>query len=474
MKLLVFGTGKYFRKRKEQITPDTEIIAYIDNDPTLQGQCIDKIPIIPPCEIYRFFYDKVLLMSAKADEMKEQLLRMEIAEEDIWYWERYLSETVRGTFRFYCGKGKVTGEKKKILIISTDLDYNGGTIAAVYAAMALQSKNYSVFLAARAGSRKFIDETVKKGIHVVLCPALPYLHQEELYWIKQFDAVIVNVFQMIQCACDISRERPVVWWIHEPGAASESIYPDIMRRFPQYADRNKMEDIDIYAVSSIARQNFNACFPDRIKETLAYGIPDGRTENNMCNRHEKRVFAVIGGVCPRKAQDVFIRAVGMLSEQEKKKNEFWIIGSIGDDAYSRKIYELAKREPKIRIWGLLTRKKIEEIYRDIDVVVCPSLEDPLPIVMTEGMMYGKVCIVSEATGTADYIMDEENGLICKNGDAEDLCKKMQWVMEHAHEGVCMGRQARKTYEQYFTMDKFACRLENAVLESIRNYYRKER
>ena len=469
MKFMIFGTGKYFRRRKAQIAPDTEIVAYIDNDRALQGQCIDGIPIILPCEICRFSYDKILLMSAKAEEMKEQLLETGHAEEDIWCWERYLSEKACGTFQFYCGNMKDVQGKKKILIISTDLGYNGGTIAAVYSAAALQNMNYSVVLAARAGDRKFIEETVKEGINIVLCPAFPYLHREELYWISQFDAVVVNVFQMIQCACDISRIRPVVWWIHEPGAASESIYPDIMRQFGRCADRDKMKDIDIYAVSSIAKRNFNTYFPARIEKTLGYGIPDKGTETIQPMRHEKLIFAVVGGICPRKAQDIFIRAAALLQEQEKKNAEFWLIGSIGDDAYSQKIYELAEQEPGIKIRGLLTRTEMDEIYENIDVVVCPSLEDPLPIVMTEGMMYGKICIVSEATGTADYIVDEDNGLVCKKGDAEDLCRKMRWVMEHAGEWDRMRKRARKTYEQHFTMDRFARRLEQAVSESICNY-----
>ena len=146
-----------------------------------------------------------------------------------------------------------------------------------------------------------------------------------------------------------------------------------------------------------------------------------------------------------------------------------MIGGIGEDEYCNMIRKIAKESDQVKIKGKLTREEIDRAYQQIDVVVCPSREDPLPIVMTEGMMYGKVCIASDATGTADFIEDGDNGLLCTAGDVESLASKMQWVIDHPERLVDMRKNARKTYEKYFTMEKFAQRLDTVITETIEAY-----
>lgn len=99
-------------------------------------------------------------------------------------------------------------------------------------------------------------------------------------------------------------------------------------------------------------------------------------------------------------------------------------------------------------------------------MVCPSREDSLPIVMTEAMMYSKPCIASDSTGTADYIKDGINGFVCKTEDSEDLCEKMRYFIHHQEKIEIMGKEARKVYEEYFTMDKFADRLCNQMQKQL--------
>ncbi len=468
MKIMIFGTGKFYQNRKNQIASDCVITAFIDNNQVLQGKQMDCVPIISPSSINQFTYDKIVLMSAKkyADEMRNQLIELGVASENILSWEQLCSERLRGSFRFYCGNSSIIQKRKKILILSTILDYNGGTLAAVYAARALQERGYNVILAAAEGNQEFIHETVEGGINVVLCPALPYLHEEEIFWIQQFDAVLVNVFQMIKCACDICNIKPVLWWIHEPS----TIYEPIMNQFIECACQEEFSKANVYAVSGIPQKIFNHYFPGVIKETLGYGIPDENREGIIeRGSKNKTVFAIIGNVCPRKAQDIFVRSAKLLEGKDRADAEFWIIGFIGEDEYSNQIKELALNEPSIKIMGLLTRKELRKIYPEIDAVVCPSLEDPLPVVMTECMMYGKACVVSDATGTIDYIKDGENGFICKKGDISGLSEKMGWIIHNKEKLQEIGLNARQTYEAYFSLEKFGERLEAALLNTIEKY-----
>ena len=464
MEVVVFGIGKFFREKEVFIKENTTIIAFIDNNKMFYGKSLNAIPVFLPNHINKLFYDKILLMSAKANEMKQQLIELGVESEKIWYWEQFFSNIVHGTFRFYLGNKNGIARHKKVLIISTVLNYNGGTLAAFYAAMALQNKGYQVVLSAPDGNKKLIQEITEKGINIVLCLALPYLYQEELFWIQQFDFVLVNVFQMIKCAYEISKLRPSVWWIHEP----KELYEDITLRFSEYTKNKKLSGINIYAVSNIAQRNFNMHFPGRIDKVLTYGIPDEKRDANK-SKKEKIIFALIGAIIPIKAQDIFLKAIALLNEKDKLKAEFWLIGSVGQSEYVHQIRNMVSKERTVQLKGVLTRSEMNQVYTDIDVVVCPSIEETASIVVTEGLMYGKVCITSNTVGMADYIEDGINGFICKCGNVEDLAEKLQWVIGHIEtlEKVCLN--ARKTYEKYFTLEKFGNRLESLLIEAEKQY-----
>ena len=228
MKIVIFGVGRFYQERKHRIPARFEIVAFLDNNQELQGQDMDGAPIFAPGEILQISYDKIVLMSASEEAMKGQMLELGVDRKDIWYWERFESEVSRGKFRLFCGNTSIENCKKKILIVSAHLNYTGGPLAVVYAAKELQKRGYAVFLTAPSGDEKFIEEMTEGGVNIVLCPALPYAHREELMWIGQFDVVLVNVFPMILSACEISRIKPVLWWIHESEGA---LYENILRRF---------------------------------------------------------------------------------------------------------------------------------------------------------------------------------------------------------------------------------------------------
>jgi glycosyltransferase involved in cell wall biosynthesis len=253
---------------------------------------------------------------------------------------------------------------------------------------------------------------------------------------------------------------PVLWWIHE---ANEWYKPTI-EEYEEMAQKELFSDMNIMAVSSIAKNNFNQYFDNTIKNILAYGIPDLYRHESVCNyKKNKMIFAIVGVVTYRKAQDIFVDAIDILQKRNKISNtEFWIIGAIEDNQFCRKIIESSKKGHNIIIKGQMTRIEIQEAFKKIDVVVCPSREDPLPIVMTEGMMYGKVCIASDETGTFDFIEEKVNGLVCESENSISLADAMEWVIDNRDKCSNIGVNARKTYEDYFTMENFGDRLNRAI------------
>lgn len=468
MDVIIFGTGKRYQNNRTMIRQKFNIMAFLDNNKELEGKHVDGVPVFTPNQVSDLQPLPILLVSAKEREMKAQLEGAGISKKRIWDWQKIQCEINQGTYKVFLSDEKA-GHRGKILLVSTFLSYNGGTIAIVYAAKELKKRGYDVTLAAPGGDENLIREINGEGIRVLLCLFFPYACYDELLWVRQFDMAIVNVYQMIQCACEISRYIPVLWWIHEPSDTYTYIYQDINDRFSEYTNSKCFTNINIRAVSSIARRNFNLYYPEEIKNVLEFGIPDLWDGKVPQIGRSKHVFAIIGVVTVRKAQDIFLEAVKMMSSKYKAQAEFWIIGAICEDDFGKEIRMSADGEHSVKIWGSLTREEINRKYEEIDVVVCPSLEETFSIVVVEGMMYGKVCIASDATGVAQYMDDKVNGLICEVGDAASLARQMEWVMEHSDELDLIKANARKTYEQYFTMEKFGDRLEEAMEQTVGDY-----
>lgn len=464
LKIIVFGVGRFYRNRRAQLASyrNIEIVAYADNNESLWGTTLDGCVVVAPQNIEKMQYNMILIMSTYGEEIYKQLIGLGVPWERIKPWEVFHTEMASGARKTFQGKNDDGNGRKSILVISTDLNYNGGSLAAAYAIMALKGRGYNTVLAAPAGDSKFINEMIGNGITVHVCPELPYICNLE--WIKQFDAIVVNVFQMMYSAIRISRVRPTLWWIHE----SMEIFNEVRLRYWNRVMEDALKNIDIYAVSRVPEENFNRFYPDRVRKILHYGIPDMGAEKRMNDMGaEKLVFAIIGNVCTRKAQDIFCKAVQALNDSDRA--EFRIIGSCGEDAFCDEVRGMCSQTDSLKMMGLLTRDEIYHRFPEIDVVVCASREDPLPIVMAEGMMFGKVCITTTVTGTADLIRDGENGFVIPMDDVDALKERIEWILDNKDKLADIGRNARKTYEQYFSLEVFGENLDKALCETEREW-----
>lgn len=462
MKIVVFGTGAFYINRQDALLKE-EIIAFADNDNEKWTGKINNIPIVSPDQIKEFPYDRIVIMSRKKKEIKRQLIiDLRIDEESILDFENYcdyylksrkLCELVMHYKNNCCYFGK---SKTKILIITYALNYNGGSLAAFYAALALKSKGFDVVIAARKSDKRLIEEITNEGVAVFIQELIDYCSWEQVSWIEQFDYVIVNTLQLGRILKELIYKKPVLWWIHESKIEYEYLDKDII----EYLDNINIEP---YVVSDVALHTFRQYFHKVNASILHYGIPDNGFRSIKFSTREKTVFAVIGGIVPIKAQDVFLEAITHLTQEELDKSEFWLIGICQpENQYSNSILKQVEMIPEVRWLGELNRRDIEKIYKDIDIVVVPSRQETMSIVMTEAFMYGKIGIASNVIGISKYIKDKENGLIFESENVKDLAEKMSWVLENQDKLNSMSVKARKTFERFFTLKVFGERLETII------------
>lgn len=458
MRIVVFGTGQIYREMKKYLSKHDAVVGFLDNNRLLWETQIDNITIFNPEDISRLNYDKIVLMSVHALEMRKQLLKLGCDKNDILHYLEYIDLQSCGELHFLFPTNKKDVDyKKRSLIITTVLGYDGGSIAAIYAALALQKKGYDAVIAAPEGNAIFIDEIRKRGISVILYKNLTYAKERELFWVNIFDDVLVNTFQMSSCAIELAKRRKVILWIHEP-----RICYQWMEYWVEEIQKNiTQKNLKVYAVCSIARENFLEKISMKSIGILPYGIPDEPVKEEY--RGNQFTFAMVGLISDRKGQDIFGRAIEKMKEK-KETCTFLVIGKNSQDTCGKIIEEQAKKDSKMQLLGELPHEEVMKYWCDIDVLVVASREDMLPIVATEAMMSGKVCILSEIIGTAEYIQEGYSGLTFAAENSDELAEKMIWCVEHKSMLKRMGESSRKVYDKYFSMEVFGDRLEAVLSE----------
>lgn len=449
MKVVVFGTGKIYKKYSYKLL-GMQIVAFLDNDVEKQGKILDNAEIISPQSINTVHYDYVVLMSCYYKEMRHQLLELGVEESRIL--DREHKGHFAGITSRHCYDVMERSEgKKRVALISHELSLTGAPIILHTMAKLLKKNGYWVeYISKRDGELKF--EIMRSEITLNIFEDYSFSENEVRHYFEKYDIIIINTVTLYNLVDRLQiLGKPIVWWLHE-GITSYQRY-NICQN-----DLRPRDNVYIYGVSNKVIQEFCMNAKHELIKRLMYGI-----ENKDCiikrrtRSNQKIIFAVIGNVSDRKGQDIFVDVVNSNWEDWKSIAEFWIVGSITDD--KRREFEKYKT---VRIMGMKEHTELLEMYGKMDVIVCPSRDDPLPIVVVEGMMKHKPCIVSDMTGTSEFIIPMENGLICKTGSRQSLRESIQWFLGHKENLENMGDCAYQTYEREFTLEKF----ENRILKLI--------
>lgn len=454
MKIIIFGLGKIYRDNAHLLPSQDEIVAYMDNNKELYGQCIDGVKVVSPMDIAVYEYDKVVIMSSYANEIRQQLLQLGVSEGRIVYGLQYIYER-----KIYdMPQGIVPEKRKKILIATSNLGYHGGAMVCIFLANALLEEGYSVTIAAPIGDAAFIKEYSQKGIQLEVLEGLPYAKFENIGWILKFDIVIANTYPMILLALEISERVRTVLWLHE----SKNVYSEMSFWRSDIEQKLLKTKLKIYAVSEMARDNFCGEVGYRKEQVtiFEYGIPS--VLDGQADRNGTVTFAVVGTIYPLKQQKLFTDAVELLNKRQQNDNRFWIIGKIADQEYAKKILKQIENKPYIQYLGGKSQKELSALYDNIDVVVVCSKQESLPIVVVEAFMRGKTCIVCDNTGISKYITDKVNGYLYKTNDVGELAAAMQYFLDNKNVIAEMGKNAREVYEEHFSLEKFKMRLRKEI------------
>lgn len=147
---------------------------------------------------------------------------------------------------------------------------------------------------------------------------------------------------------------------------------------------------------------------------------------------DKIRFAFIGTLIPSKGAHILIRAFNKI---RGGKAILKIYGKSpsnnGIFNYFHTIKTMARGNKNIRFMGVFDNKDAGGIFKEIDVLIFPSIwEENSPIVLHEAMLTKTPVIASDIGGVNELIKHGENGFLFKPGDFKELFLYMQNVVDN--------------------------------------------
>jgi len=110
--------------------------------------------------------------------------------------------------------------------------------------------------------------------------------------------------------------------------------------------------------------------------------------------------------------------------------------------------------------GFFTNR--DDIYRDLDVLVAPAIDEPFGTTILEACAYGLPVIAARSGGSPEIVLDGTTGLLFDATDVESLVMALKKLITDPSLRARLGRAGRSRVSQTFTLERMASRFAEAL------------
>lgn len=139
------------------------------------------------------------------------------------------------------------------------------------------------------------------------------------------------------------------------------------------------------------------------------------------------------------------------SKKLLQKSEFILCGGM-DNGHPFSIDEklLSRNIKNGTVVWLGNQNDMAAVYREVDIVVLPSVREGLPKSLLEAGATGRPMITYDVPGCNEVVINGYNGFVVPYGDVQELEKAVVTLIENASLRKKMGENAYKTVKDFFS------------------------
>jgi len=139
---------------------------------------------------------------------------------------------------------------------------------------------------------------------------------------------------------------------------------------------------------------------------------------------------------------------------------------VGDGPYRKKITDKLEKFDNFKWLGRLDYPdNIRKFLETIDVYALITGMDLAPLTLKEAQLMEKPVIATDVGGDKEMMVDKKTGFLVKEGDANDIIKKLSRILENKQMATEMGKEGVEFIKKQFNWDRVA----KNFLEIIKPY-----
>lgn len=163
-------------------------------------------------------------------------------------------------------------------------------------------------------------------------------------------------------------------------------------------------------------------------------IQKSRTYDLRKKYFGQKIFLTVGGVKPRRGQDLVVKALHIL-KKKRKDFHYFIVGSVGTWGEElKKIVTRLNLEENVTFLGKVTERERELYFQLCDIYIqTPRMIggrfEGFGITYLEASACGKPIIATRSGGSEDAIVDGETGIVVDEDDINGLVDVIERLMD---------------------------------------------
>jgi glycosyltransferase involved in cell wall biosynthesis len=355
--------------------------------------------------------------------------------------------------------------RPQVLFVSHETTLSGAPIQLVHLAGWLQERGWTI-LVATPDHGPISEMLGAAGVPTVVEPTL--LTDLTHSWLRErcqeFDVVVANTIASWPAIRAAHLEgKPALWYLHETLVAVR-----LIRAIPEMASALTMADLLVTPTRQTAR--IYQGLTEASIEVVPYGIP--RPPVLPSSESERTRFLTLGSFEPRKGQDVLAEAISQMDGATRDCCSFKMAGRVLDDAFYDELRMAVADLEQVELIDALDHASALKLLNETDVVVLPSRDETMPIVILEAMGLGKAVISTDVGGVREWLRDGMNGLVVEKEDPAALAEALATCANKPEFVEQLQAAGRRSFDRHFTLDRFASRFAALLLSLERRREKK--
>ncbi|MDQ6809080.1 MAG: glycosyltransferase [Verrucomicrobiota bacterium] len=276
---------------------------------------------------------------------------------------------------------------------------------------------------------------------------------------RNCDIVVANTITTWQAVQAARLENvPVVWYLHETLVGRR-----LITQIPQIAATLPFANGVVTPTRATAAV-YEAWTRVAI-DVVPYGIAAASITGPLCAR-DKLSFITLGTFEERKGQDVLIAAIDALKPSARDSTLFRLAGRNLEPEFHRRLSESTFGLTNVKLLGPAEHEQSLALLDEADVLIVPSRDETMPIVILEAMSRGKAVISTDVGGISEWLRDGLNALLVPSDNPAALRRAIEKCSDDPDLVRKLGAAGKRTFERHFTIERFGAAFELLLRRTI--------